>query len=73
MAGHRGEIWSLHVDGAALALIAGRVHLYEGHSAHEVVHPVRTVIAAGASTVVLTNAAGGLDPSVRPGSGGAHS
>jgi purine-nucleoside phosphorylase len=67
VAGHRGQILSVRVDGAHVALIAGRVHLYEGHSAHEVVHPVRTVIAAGARTVVLTNAAGGLDPSTPPG------
>jgi len=42
----------------------GRVHLYEGHSADQVVHPVRTLIAAGASRVVLTNACGGLDPTI---------
>jgi len=65
--GHRGQILSVRVNGANVALIAGRVHLYEGHTAHEVVHPVRTVIEAGARSVVLTNAAGGLDPSIPPG------
>jgi purine-nucleoside phosphorylase len=44
------------------------VHLYEGHGAHRVVHPVRTVIAAGAKKVILTNASGGIDPAVFPGS-----
>lgn len=67
VAGHGGEILSVRIEGANVALIAGRVHLYEGHSAHEVVHPVRTVIAAGAKRIVLTNAAGGLDPSIPPG------
>ncbi|HEY1826096.1 MAG TPA: purine-nucleoside phosphorylase [Acidimicrobiales bacterium] len=67
VAGHRGQILSLRVGSAQVALIAGRVHLYEGHSAHEVVHPVRTAIAAGAHTVVLTNAAGGLDLETPPG------
>jgi len=43
------------------------VHLYEGHGAATVVHPVRTLIAAGATKVVLTNACGGLDPQVAPG------
>lgn len=66
--GHDGQILSLEVAGRRVALVAGRVHLYEGNSAHQVVHPVRTVIAAGARRVVLTNAAGGLDPSVAPGS-----
>lgn len=68
VAGHSGQILTLDVAGRTVALVAGRVHLYEGHSAHEVVHPVRTLIAAGATRVVLTNAAGGIDPSVAPGS-----
>ncbi|MGH3732066.1 MAG: purine-nucleoside phosphorylase [Acidimicrobiales bacterium] len=67
VAGHRGEILSIEVGGASVALIAGRVHLYEGHSAQEVAHPVRSVIAAGARKVILTNAAGGIDPAVPPG------
>jgi purine-nucleoside phosphorylase len=67
VAGHGSEILSVTMGGANVALIAGRVHLYEGHSAHEVVHPVRTIIAAGAKKVVLTNAAGGLDPAISPG------
>ena len=39
----------------------GRVHMYEGHDPHTVVHGVRTAIAAGCRTVVLTNAAGGIN------------
>ena len=65
--GHSGQILSLDFAGKKVALVSGRVHLYEGHSADEVVHPVRTLIAAGARTVVLTNAAGGLDPTIGPG------
>lgn len=68
VAGHSGQILSLNVAGVSVALVAGRVHLYEGNTAHQVVHPVRTVIAAGARRVVLTNACGGLDPNVLPGS-----
>jgi purine-nucleoside phosphorylase len=67
VAGHSGQILTLDVGGVSVALVAGRVHLYEGHSAREVVHPVRTAIAAGATKVVLTNACGGLDLEVRPG------
>jgi purine-nucleoside phosphorylase len=63
VAGHSGQILSLDLDGRKVALVAGRVHLYEGNSAHQVVHPVRTIIAAGATKVVLTNACGGIDPS----------
>jgi purine-nucleoside phosphorylase len=39
----------------------GRVHMYEGHDPHTVVHGVRTAIAAGCRAVVLTNAAGGIN------------
>ena len=67
VAGHLGQILSLEVAGRHVALLAGRVHLYEGHSASEVVHPVRTLIKAGAKTVVLTNACGGLLLSIPPG------
>ncbi|MGB7104644.1 MAG: purine-nucleoside phosphorylase [Acidimicrobiales bacterium] len=67
VAGHSGQILSLDLDGAHVALVSGRVHLYEGHSAHVVVHPVRTLIAAGAKKVVLTNACGGLDLEIAPG------
>ena len=67
VAGHSGQILSLEVAGLRVALVSGRVHLYEGNDAHQVVHPVRTVIAAGATRVVLTNAAGGIDPSWSPG------
>ena len=45
----------------------GRVHLYEGHSPAAVVHGVRTAIAAGCGTLILTNAAGGIKAGLRPG------
>ncbi len=66
--GHAGQIFSLRVGDATVALVSGRVHLYEGNNAHQVAHPVRTLIAAGARTVVLTNACGGIDPTKGPGS-----
>jgi purine-nucleoside phosphorylase len=49
-------------NGTRALLFLGRVHLYEGHEPATVVHGVRTAIAAGARTVILTNAAGGLNP-----------
>lgn len=68
VAGHAGEILSLEVAGKRVALVSGRVHLYEGTTVHQVVHPVRTMVAAGATTVVLTNACGGIDPAIGAGS-----
>ncbi|HUX04768.1 MAG TPA: purine-nucleoside phosphorylase [Acidimicrobiales bacterium] len=68
VAGHGGQILTLEVAGRTVALVSGRVHLYEGNTPAQVVHPVRTMIAAGASRVILTNASGGIDPSFSPGS-----
>jgi len=58
--GHRGEVLSLHVGPHRVVVFVGRIHAYEGHELRHVVHPVRTACAAGARTVLLTNAAGGL-------------
>ncbi|MFC9787640.1 purine-nucleoside phosphorylase [Rhodococcus sp. NPDC127528] len=58
--GHAGELRSVRVGDHAVLLLLGRTHAYEGHDLSRVVHPVRTACAAGAGTVVLTNAAGGI-------------
>ena len=60
--GHKGRLVSVDADGRAVLVFAGRSHLYEGHGAHTVVHAVRAAVLGGCSVVVLTNAAGGLDP-----------
>lgn len=59
-AGHRGTVTSCLVDGVPLLAVAGRTHLYEGLGTGPVVHPAHMAAAAGARTLVLTNAAGGL-------------
>ncbi len=59
-AGHGGEVLSLRVGDHRVLVFVGRIHAYEGHELHQVVHPVRTACVAGVHTVVLTNAAGGL-------------
>ena len=58
--GHGGTLRSIAVGGQHVLLALGRVHLYEGHGAATVAHGVRTAAAAGARTIVLTNAAGSL-------------
>ena len=60
---HAGTARSVEVAGRRVLVLLGRTHLYEGHGPTQVVHAVRTACAAGATTVVLTNAAGGIDPS----------
>jgi len=65
--GHAGYIRAVDVAGRRTLVLLGRLHLYEGHSPTDIVHGVRSAILAGATTVVLTNAAGGLDPQLPPG------
>ena len=58
--GHTPSVRYLKKSNHGVLLFLGRVHMYEGHHPHTVVHGVRTAIAAGCRTVVLTNAAGGI-------------
>jgi purine-nucleoside phosphorylase len=60
--GHRNVLRSLELDGRRVLLGLGRVHLYEGHGPAAVTHAVRTAVAAGCRTVVLTNACGSMRP-----------
>jgi purine-nucleoside phosphorylase len=61
-AGHGGQVLSVRIGAHRVLVLVGRIHAYEGHDLSHVVHPVRTAVATGARTVVLTNAAGGLRP-----------
>ena len=65
--GHGGEVRSVRVGDRRVLLFLGRTHLYEGRGVEPVVHGVRTAAAAGVKTVILTNAAGGLDADHRVG------
>ncbi|WP_067562077.1 purine-nucleoside phosphorylase [Nocardia acidivorans] len=65
--GHQGTIHSVAVNDAPVLLLMGRQHLYEGHEPAQVVHNVRTALAAGAETILLTNAAGGIRDDLRVG------
>src|SRR3954464_476977 len=65
--GHGGEIRSVRGGDRRAVLFLGRTHLCEGRGVQAVAHAVRTAAAAGVQTVVLTNAAGGLDAEHRVG------
>src|SRR6476646_3548127 len=58
--GHTPTVRSVTAGTVRVLVFLGRVHLYEGLSPAAVVHGVRTAVAAGCRTVVLTNAAGGI-------------
>jgi purine-nucleoside phosphorylase len=59
--GHAPSVRYVKKGQLRVLVYLGRVHLYEGHDPHTVVHGVRTAIAAGCRAVVLTNAAGGIN------------
>jgi purine-nucleoside phosphorylase len=65
--GHAGELISGTVRGTPMIVLSGRAHPYEGYSQRESTLLLRAVIALGIETLVLTNAAGGLDPAYEPG------
>jgi purine-nucleoside phosphorylase len=67
VAGHAGTVRSIAGQSKRILAFLGRVHLYEGHDPATVVHAVRTAVAAGCRTVVLTNAAGAIRDDVRVG------
>jgi purine-nucleoside phosphorylase len=65
--GHKGELIAGTLGGREVLLLAGRFHMYEGHSARASAFPVRVVHALGARTLFLSNAAGGVRRTFRPG------
>lgn len=65
--GHAGLLVLGHLGGRPVVMLQGRFHLYEGNDPGLVVQPVILFRALGARIVILTNAAGGLDPSFGPG------
>lgn len=65
--GHRGELVFGWVGEVRVAVLCGRVHYYEGHDWPAVTRAVRVMAALGARRLLVTNAAGGLNPSYAPG------
>lgn len=65
--GHRGELIRGTLGGREVLLLAGRFHMYEGHEAREAAFPVRVVHALGARILFVSNAAGGIRRTFRPG------
>ena len=66
--GHAGRLVVGGVGGVTVAAMQGRFHFYEGYALEEVTFPVRVLALAGARSLVLTNAAGGLNNSYEQGS-----
>ena len=65
--GHGGRLVMGKIAGLPVAVMQGRVHAYEGYSSDEVTFPVRVIGRMGVRRLVLTNAAGGINPALRQG------
>lgn len=59
--GHNGQFIFAKLGGVNVVAMQGRVHLYEGYTAQEVVRPIRLMGMLGAKNLILTNAAGGIN------------
>ncbi|MBU0663771.1 MAG: purine-nucleoside phosphorylase [Proteobacteria bacterium] len=65
---HQGNLIVGHLHGTPVLILQGRFHCYEGYSSKEVAFPIRVLSLLGVRTLILTNAAGGLNPAFAPGS-----
>ena len=64
---HRGRMIVGDIDGCVVMAMQGRFHLYEGYSPAEVTFPIRVMQELGVRTLILSNAAGGLNPGFKTG------
>jgi purine-nucleoside phosphorylase len=67
VAGHSGRLYVGILEGQPVLVMQGRAHFYEGYSMNQVTFPVRVMQMLGIETLVLTNAAGGINPSYKAG------
>lgn len=65
--GHPGKLIFGSIAGVPIIAMAGRFHYYEGYSPEDVVFPIRVMKFLGVETLLLSNAAGGVDPSFKVG------
>lgn len=63
---HQGNLIAGHLRGVPVLILQGRFHCYEGYYAREAAFPIRVLSLLGVRTLVLTNAAGGLNPAFAP-------
>jgi purine-nucleoside phosphorylase len=63
--GHAGQLVIGKLEGVPVVTQQGRAHFYEGYTLQQVTFPIRVMRAMGVSTLILTNAAGGINPAYR--------
>ena len=66
VSGHKGRLVFAEINGKKTVMMQGRFHFYEGHSIQKVVFPIKVMKKLGVKTVIITNAAGGVNPDFKP-------
>ena len=64
--GHKGRLVFAEIAGKKVVMMQGRNHFYEGHSMQEITYPVKVMKKLGVKTLILTNAAGGVNKNFKP-------
>ena len=67
VSGHKGNLVFATIGDRKVVMMQGRSHFYEGHSMQDITYPIKVMKALGVETVILTNAAGAVNKSFRPG------
>ncbi len=65
--GHAGKLVLSEINGINIAIMQGRFHYYEGHDIQDTIFPIRVLGGLGVKKLILTNAAGGINPEFSPG------
>lgn len=65
--GHKGQLVFATINNRPVVMMQGRIHYYEGHSMQDITYPIKVMKELGVKTVILTNAAGAINKSFKPG------
>lgn len=66
VSGHKGQLVFSRIHNKNVVMMQGRFHYYEGHPIQKVVYPVKVMKKLGVKTLIVTNAAGGVNPAFNP-------
>ena len=66
VSGHKSRLVFAEINGKKVVMMQGRFHYYEGHPIQKVVFPIKVMKKLGVKTVILTNAAGGVNAAFNP-------
>ena len=66
VSGHKSRLVFANINAKKIVMMQGRFHFYEGHSIQKVVFPVKVMKKLGVKTLIVTNAAGGVNPDFKP-------